>query len=325
MRALVITADGLLGIQDRPIPVPILDQVVVEVASAGVNRADLMQRAGRYPAPSNVDPDIPGLEFSGIVSDVGPEVNNLQRGDRVFGIVAGGAQAEYVLTRASHCMRVPENIDLIQAGAIPEAFFTAYDALVVQGALQPGEVCCVHAIGSGVGTAAVQLAKWTGATVVGTARTKAKLDLAVDYGLDFGILAEVDFDPATLADAIVACSGGADVTLDLLGGPYVSVDARIAAQRGRIVLAGTLAGATAALPLLPVLSKRLTVIGTVLRSRTATERASLTAEVARHVVPALANEQLRPVIDAIFPIEQAAEAYAILESGDTFGKLLLTF
>lgn len=324
MRALIITPDSGLEVQERPDPEPILDQVVVEVAGAGLNRADLLQRAGLYPPPNDVEPDVPGLEFAGIVHALGPDAHGLELGDRVFGIVAGGAQAELVLTRASHLARVPESLDLIHAGGVPEAFMTAYDALFANAALQNGEVCCIHAVGSGVGTAAIQLAKWQGAVVVGTSRTKAKLALAAELGLDHGVVAPVEFDPKQLADEIIAQAGGADVTLDLLGGPYISVDVRAAARRGRIVLASTMAGGTAALPVLPMLDKRLSISGTVLRNRTASEKAALTTEFARIVVPALAETALRPVIDAIVPLDGAAKAYALLESGDTFGKLVLT-
>lgn len=323
MRCVVITPDAGLSIEDRPEPVPILDQVVVAVTGAGVNRADLLQRAGVYPAPPDVDPDIPGLEFAGTVHAIGPEVESLELGDRVFGIVGGGAQAELVVTRASHCARVPENVDLIRAGGVPEAFLTAYDALVAQASLQPGETVCIHGVGSGVGTAALQLAKMMGATVVGTSRTAAKLELAADLGLDHAIHVPENADGRAIADAIIDAVGGIDVTLDLLGGIYLSIDVRAATRRGRIVLIGTLAGTTAALPLGPTLEKRLTLSGTVLRNRRAKEKAALTAEFARAVVPRFADGGLIPVIDAIVPLEAANDAYSLLETGDTFGKLVL--
>ncbi len=323
MRALVITPDGSLTVDERPEPTPILDQVVVRVAGAGVNRADLLQRAGHYPAPADVDPDIPGLEFAGTVSAVGPEVTTLEEGDGVFGIVSGGAQAEYVLTRASHLARMPDGLDPVAAAAIPEGFMTAFDALILRAALQPGEVCCIHAVGSGVGSAATQLAKWNGATVVGTSRTKAKLDLAADYGLDHGILATDDLDARGLAEAIIAPAGGADVTLDLVGGRYVEVDVRAAARKGRIVLASAMGGGTTDVPLVPLLDKRLSLYGTVLRNRGAAEKAALTTEFARSVVPGFADGSLQPVVDCEFPLDRAEEAYALLESGDIFGKIVL--
>lgn len=324
MRALVITASGGLAIEERPEPEPVLDQVVVRVAGAGVNRADLLQRAGHYPAPADVDPDVPGLEFAGTVLRVGPEVGTLSEGDRVFGIVSGGAQAECVLSRASHLARVPESLDLVEAAAVPEAFITAYDALMTRAALQPGEVCCIHAVGSGVGSAAIQLARFHGAVVVGTSRTKAKLDLAADYGLDHGILANDELDARSIADAIIAAAGGADVTLDLIGGRYLDIDVRAAARQGRVVLASAMGGGTTELPLLPLLDKRLSIFGTVLRNRSTGEKAALTTEFARVVVPAFAAQSLRPVVDTVLRLDQADEAYALLESGDVFGKIVLT-
>ncbi|MFZ4514958.1 MAG: NAD(P)H-quinone oxidoreductase [Acidimicrobiia bacterium] len=324
MRCVVITPDAGLAIEDRPDPIPILDQVVVTVSGAGINRADLLQRTGLYPAPTDVEADVPGLEFAGTVHAVGPEVTNLEIGDRVFGIVGGGAQSELVLTRASLCARVPDNLDLVRAGGVPEAFFTAYDALVAQASLQPGETVCIHGVGSGVGTAALQLAKMMGATVVGTSRTPAKLELAQELGLDYGVLVEPDIDGRAVADAIVNAVGGIDVTLDLLGGTYLSIDVRAAASRGRIVLIGMLAGTTAALLLGPTLNKRLTIAGTVLRNRRTKEKIALTAEVARHVVPRFADGSLTPVIDALVPIDAVEDAYNLLDRGDTFGKLVLT-
>src|SRR5919109_5336447 len=199
MRALVIQEGGRLVIEARSVPEPGADQVLVRVNGAGINRADPLQRAGRYPAPPGVPADIPGLEFAGVVEAVGSSVNSPCPGDRVMGIVAGGGQAEYLVTAAAHCARVPETIDLVEAGGIPEAFITAHDAMVVQGELMTGQRVLVHAVGSGVGTAALQLAECFGATVAGTSRSKDKLDRAVDLGLTHPILAPSGFDPAAPA------------------------------------------------------------------------------------------------------------------------------
>src|SRR5438132_8012192 len=184
MRALVIREGGGLVVEDRPAPDPGDHDVLVRVAGAGINRADLLQRAGHYPAPPGSPPDIPGLEFAGTVEAAGPAVATLQPGDRVMGIVGGGGQAEYLTTAASHCARVPESFDLVEAGGIPEAFITAHDAMVVQGQLMAGQRVLVHAVASGVGTAALQLAQHFGATVAGTSRSKDKLARAAELGLD---------------------------------------------------------------------------------------------------------------------------------------------
>src|ERR671931_1276218 len=223
MRALVIQEGGRLVLEDRPVPEPDENQVLVRVSGAGINRADLLQRAGRYPAPPGVPPDIPGLEFAGVVESVGSSVTHPRPGDRVMGIVAGGGQAEYLVTAASHCARVPDTLDLVESGGIPEAFITAHDAMVVQGELMSGQPVLVHAVGSGVGTAALQLARCFGASVAGTSRSKDKLDRAVELGLAHPILAPSEFDPAALAAEITAAAGPIDVTVDLLGGPYLGV------------------------------------------------------------------------------------------------------
>ncbi|MDQ3877276.1 MAG: zinc-binding dehydrogenase, partial [Actinomycetota bacterium] len=186
MRSVVIE-NGRLAIRERPDPEPVADQVVVEVAGAGVNRADLLQRGGAYPAPPGWPADIPGLEFAGTVSSAGPQAD-IDVGARVMGIVGGGAQASHVKTRADLCIPVPDSVDLVSAGGIPEVFVTAHDALA-QADTRPGDRVLIQGVGSGVGTAAVQLAKAMGATTIGTSRTQEKLDRAVELGLDEPVLA----------------------------------------------------------------------------------------------------------------------------------------
>jgi len=323
MRALVIQEGGRLVIEDRPVPEPGGDQVLVRVNGAGINRADLLQRAGRYPAPPGAPPDIPGLEFAGVVEAVGSSVAAPCPGDRVMGIVAGGGQAEYLVTAASHCARVPDTLDLVQAGGIPEAFITAHDAMVVQGELMAGQRVLVHAVGSGVGTAALQLAKCFGASVAGTSRSKDKLDRAAELGLDHPILAPSSVDPAALAAEITAAAGPIDVTVDLLGGPYLGVDVAAAAPKGRIVIVGLIAGRTAELDMGAVLAKRLIVRGTVLRSRASAEKADATHLFEGQVVPLLGRGATRPVIDAVVPLAEAERAYELVERDRTFGKVVL--
>jgi NADPH2:quinone reductase len=322
MRALVIQEGGRLVIEDRPVPEPGADQVLVRVNGAGINRADLLQRAGRYPAPPGAPPDIPGLEFAGIVEAVGSEVAAPCPGDRVMGIVAGGGQAEYLVTAAAHCARVPPTLDLVEAGGIPEAFITAHDAMVVQGELMTGQRVLVHAVGSGVGTAALQLAKCLGAGVAGTSRSKDKLERAVELGLDHPILAASGFDPAALAAEITA-AGKIDVTVDLLGGPYLGVDVAAAAPKGRIVIVGLIAGRSAELDMGTLLAKRLIVRGTVLRSRPPAEKADTTHLFEGQVVPLIGRGAIRPVIDAVVPFADAERAYELVEQDRTFGKVVL--
>ena len=323
MRALVISEGGRLDVEERPVPEPTPGQVLVRVHGAGINRADLHQRAGRYPAPPGVPADIPGLEFAGVVETVGAGVTSPCPGERVMGIVAGGGQAEYLVTADAHCARVPETLDLVEAGGIPEAFITAHDAMVVQGGLMAGQRVLVHAVASGVGTAALQLAQCLGATVAGTSRSKDKLERAVELGLDHPILAPSGFDPAALAAEITAAAGPADVALDLLGGPYLGVDVAAAAPKGRIIIVGIIAGRAAELDMGTLLVKRLVVRGTVLRSRPAAEKADATHLFQGQVVPLLGRGTIKPVIDAVVPLAEAERAYGLVATDRTFGKVVL--
>lgn len=317
--AAIVVAD------DRTVPDPVADQVVVRVHGAGLNRADLVQRSGGYPAPPGVPADIPGLEFAGIVEAVGDQVRTLRPGDRVFGVTGGGAQAEYVLTVEACCVIVPANLDLVTAGGIPETSITAHDALFTRCRLAPGERVLVHAVGSGVGTAAVQLVKAIGGFVVGTARTPDKLDRARGLGLDHGICVGRELDPRAVALEIASVCDGIDVVLDLVSGPYLGIDVAVCAPKGRIVLVGSLAGAAAELSIGAVMVKRLEIHGTVLRPRTLWEKAIATTAFAAQIVPMLASGRISPapVVEAVVPLADAAAAYDLLASDATFGKVIL--
>ncbi len=314
MKTLVI-ADGSLTLEERATPDPAADQVVVEVAGAGVNRADLLQVRGGYAAPPGWPEDVPGLEFSGTVVARGPGCRWAGNGDHVFGIAGGGAHATHLLVPEPLCARLPHGLDPVTAGGIPEVFVTAFDALVTQAHLKPGERVLIHGAGSGVGTAAVQIVRAIGATSVGTARTFGKLGRARDLGLDAGVVASDD-----MAGAI----GEVDVVLDLVGGGYLSLDTAVCRPRGRILIVGLLAGAEARLDMGAVLRKRLTVIGTVLRSRPEHEKAVAMAHFARSVIPLLAEGRLRPVIERVVPLHRAQEAYSLVRSNSTFGKVVLS-
>jgi NADPH:quinone reductase len=327
MRALAIR-DGDLAVVEREIPTPGPGEALVRVHGAGLNRADLLQRAGRYPAPPGAPPDVPGVEFSGVVEALGADARGVAVDGRVFGITAGGAQAEYVTVPAAHCARVPAGLELVAMGGAPEAFITAHDAMVSQARVRAGEWVLVHAVGSGVGTAAVQLAKAMGARVYGTARTADKVDRCRALGLDGGTVpptdAEGELDVDALAWSIVeATAGGVDVVVDLVGGGYVAADVAAAAMKGRIVCIGTMAGGHAQLPVGLLLAKRLQVIGTVLRSRDVDEKAAATDGFVRDVVPLLAERRVAPIVHMTLPLDRAADAYELLASDRTFGKVIL--
>jgi putative PIG3 family NAD(P)H quinone oxidoreductase len=322
MRALTIV-DGQLAVDERPEPEPGPGQVLVQVHGAGLNRADLAQLAGLYPAPAGSPPDIPGLEFAGEVVARGDGVTAPTVGSGVFGIAGGGGQAELLAVPAAHCTRVPDELDLVAAGGVPEAFTTAHDALVTQAQLVSGETVLVHAAGSGVGTAAVQLAHAMGCTVVGTSRTADKLERCRALGLDHAVLAPRELDPIALAGEITAAAGQIDVTIDLVGGAYVVADVRAAALRGRIVLVASQAGARAELDIGSTMFKRLRIHGTVLRARHVDEKTAATEAFARDGIGLFESGAIAPVIARTFPLEAAREGYDLLAADAVFGKIVL--
>jgi putative PIG3 family NAD(P)H quinone oxidoreductase len=289
------------------------------VQVSGLNRADLMQRQGRYPAPPGVPADVPGLEIMGVVDAVGSDVTTWRVGQRVFGLVAGGGYAEYVLTHEQLLAAVPEKLSDIEAGAVPEVFMTAHDALFTQADLAMGERVLIHAAGSGVGTAAIQLAKAVSSTVYGTSRSPDKLERAREFGLDQA-LPLPDF-----AAAVQDATGGAgvQVVLDFVGGPYLAQNLSALSAQGRLVQIGAMGGNRAELDLAVVMSKRLKLVGTVLRARPFEEKALVTRRFAEQVVPLLERGRVRPVVDRVFPFDQVRQAHEYLESNASFGKVLL--
>ncbi|HEY0406633.1 MAG TPA: NAD(P)H-quinone oxidoreductase [Pyrinomonadaceae bacterium] len=327
MRAVSIASPGgveSLSVREvaRPAP-PTANRVLVRVYAAGLNRADILQRMGRYPAPPGYPQDIPGLEFAGEVEQVGAEARLCRVGQRVFGITAGGAQAEYIIVPEDTLVEIPANLSWAEAAAVPEVFITAHDALFTQAKLKMGERALVHAAGSGVGTAAVQLAHAAGATVYGTSRTAGKLERARPFGLDEGVA--VGGDAATFVAAVREWTNGAgvNVILDLVGGAYLAANLDALAERGRLMFVGTTSGNSAELNLGTVMHKRLRLMGTVLRARSLEEKARATRRFAAHVVPLLADGKARPVIDRVHPMEEVRAAHTRLESNESFGKIVL--
>jgi NADPH:quinone reductase len=324
MRAVVIRAPGgpeVLEVRDLPAPLVPPDHVRVAVRYAGVNRADLLQRRGAYPAPSGAPADVPGLEYAGVVESIGEGVRSLAPGDRVFGIVGGGAYAELLVVHERETARVPEGLGDAEAAALPEACLTAYDALFTQAGLAPGERVLVHAAGSGVGTAALQLAAHAGAFVVGTSRTIEKLERCADLGLSVGVVTRGE----GFASEVLEATGGrgVDVVLDLVGGAYLPETLRACAPRARVVLVGLTAGARAELDLGLVLSKRIALRGTVMRSRPLEEKLELAAVLRDRIAPLAVRHRVRPVIDRTFSLAEAPAAHTHLESNASFGKALL--
>jgi NADPH:quinone reductase len=327
MRAVYITEfnhpDGLC-VRDIDAPgEPARDEVLVKVHAAGVNRADILQAKGLYPPPPRYSPHLPGLEFAGEVAAVADSEPQWKIGDRVFGIVPAAGQAEFVLTDSSLLARIPDTLTYVEGAAVPEAFITAHDAIFTQGMLAIGETLLIHAIGSGVGLAGLQIAKAAGAGVIGTSRTADKLERCREFGLDVGIqAANGDF-----AEQVREATGGrgVDVVMDLVGGSYFSQDLMCLAPKGRLMLVGLTAGRKADFDMGLALQKRLTIKGTVLRSRTLDEKADATARFAADVLPLIAAGKIRPNVDSVFPLSEVKRAYERVMSNENFGKVILEF
>ncbi|MDQ3711720.1 MAG: NAD(P)H-quinone oxidoreductase [Acidobacteriota bacterium] len=305
-------------------------EVLVNVKAAALNRADIMQREGHYPAPKGFPEKILGLEFAGEVAEIGEGATNFKNGDRVFGITAGGAQAEFLLTDESLLARVPDNLNFTEAATIPEAFITAHDAIFTQGDLREGETLLIHAVGSGVGLAALQLAKAKNVKTFGTSRTADKLEKCNEFGLDFGVVTtseSVEENSNAFAEIVQYKNDGkgVDVILDLVGAKYFAANLASLALKGRLILVGLTSGRTAEFNLGMALAKRAKIIGTVLRSRPTEEKAEATQAFVRDVLPLVAEGKIKPNLDRIFQVKNIREAHEYLESNVSFGKVVLEF
>ncbi|MFQ6112473.1 MAG: NAD(P)H-quinone oxidoreductase [bacterium] len=324
MKAIVITKPGdpdVLQLQEVPAPEPGVDELLVKVHATALNRADLLQRRGLYPPPPGVREDMLGLEFSGEVEVVGKKVTAFNPGDRVMGLLAGEGYAEKVVTHERMAMPIPENLCYEEAASIPEVFLTAYDALFSQLGLKLGERLLMHAVGSGVGTAALQLAKVAGATVFGTASSEAKLAKAKNLGLDFAINYKTqNFEEIVLAETQ---GMGVHAILDVIGAAYWDKNLACLATKGRMILVGLLGGTKVEANLATILRKRLRILGTVLRARPLEEKIALTQAFQEHVLPLFESGKIKPVIDQTFTLEQAAKAHAYMEANKNFGKIVL--
>lgn len=323
MRAIVFAGAGgneVVSLRERPDPMPGPGEVLVAVRFAGVNPADVQQRAGRYPAPPDAPADVPGLEVAGMVHSVGPGVTAWSVGDRVFGLVGGGGLADRVVVPDGSLAPVPAALDEQQAAAVPEAFMTAHDAVLTQAALATGEVLLVHGAAGGVGTAAVQLGLAAGARVFGVVRSDAAAEIVRSLGAE--PLADDGF-----ADALreLTDGHGADVILELVGAPHFPANLDAIATGGRIMVVGVGAGVHADLPLLRLMQKRASVRGTVLRARSRAEKAAVVRAFELQVLPHLASGRVRPLLDQVFPADSAGDAFDRVAGSGKAGKVLLDF
>ncbi len=324
MQVIEISQPGgpeVLKLAERPRPEPAEGEVVIDVAAAGLNRTDVLQRLGKYPPPPGVT-DIPGLEVAGVVSEVGAGVERWRAGDRVCALVAGGGYAEACLAPAVQCLPVPQGVTLTDAAALPEACFTVWANVFERGALAAGETLLVHGGSGGIGTTAIQLAAARDARVFATAGTEEKRRSCETLGAQATFAVE---DAELVREIREASAGrGVDVVLDMLGGSLTQTNLDVLAPGGRLVLIAFLEGARVTLNLRPILERALTITGSTLRPRRLAEKGRLAAAVEAQVWPLVAEGRIRPQIAATFPLEQAADAHRFLEARRHFGKIILT-
>lgn len=325
MRAITIAKPGgpeVLQFSELPIPTPGPDQLLVKVRATALNRADIAQRRGTYPPPPDHSP-ILGLEMAGEVVDLGENVSGFKAGDRVFGLLDGGGYAEYCLIDAQMALPMPEHWSYEEAAAIPEVFLTAQTCLFQLGNLKAGELILIHAGGSGVGTAAIQMAHHIGATVYVTAGSLAKIDRAIKLGANAGI----DYHTQDFVEVIkeLTHDAGVDLIIDSIGGDYFAKNLNCLKTDGRLIQIAKMSGENGVIRLGLVITKRLQIKGNTMRSRPLAEKRAITQRFREQWLPLLVNSTIKPVIDMIFPIEQVQDAHEYLETNQSFGKVVLSF
>lgn len=313
--------NGILKPAKRDRPTPSANQVLIKVSAAGVNRPDVMQRQGLYPPPAGAS-DIPGLEVAGTIVALGDNVSHLHEGDKVCALVTGGGYAEYCLASAALCLPLPDGLSFIEAAALPETFFTVWSNIFDRAQLQPGETLLVHGGSSGIGTAAIQLAKAFGANVIVTAGTKAKCDFCLQLSADAAInYKEQDFVDETKR---LTYNKGVGVILDMIGGDYFPRNLKCLADDGRLVQIAIQQGAKAEINLWSVMVKRITITGSTLRARDDAFKAAIAANLLEKVWPLLESKKIKPVIHSTFTLTEAALAHQLMESSQHIGKIILT-
>lgn len=315
-----IGAPGVLKAVRLALPVPGPGQVLIKVAASGVNRPDILQRQGLYPAPKGHS-DLPGLEVAGWIAAPGVDVSKFAAGDKVMALVNGGGYAEYCLAEEGCCLRLPEAMSFIVAAAIPETFFTVWHNVFERGALKPDETFLVHGGTSGIGVTAIQLAKAFGARVIATAGSPEKCAAC----LELGAARAIDYTKEDFAEAIKkeTQGRGVDVILDMVGGDYIDKNLRSLADDGRLVNIAYQKGSTASIDFMRVMLKRLTITGSTLRVRSKDVKASIAAQVANHALPLITAGRVKVLIDSTFPLAEAAKAHARMESSAHIGKIVL--
>lgn len=320
MRAIEISEPGgaeVLTLTDRETPVPTSNEVLIKVCAAGVNRPDVLQRMGAYPAPPGAS-DLPGLEVSGEVISIGKDVKNLRIGDQVCALLAGGGYAEFAVADAGSCLPVPSAISIETAAGLPETYFTVYANVFDDAALKSGETLLVHGATSGIGVTAIALGKAFGARVIATASSDAKCQHALNCGADVSYRYDED-----AWDTEIIASGGTDVVLDMAGGDFFKRNISTLNQGGRHVSIAMLRGAEASFNIFHIMRKRIRISGSTMKSRDMAEKARLARALKADVWPLIEDGTIKPQIDRIFPLEEASEAHKLMESGGHMGKILL--
>ncbi len=320
MKAIVITQHGapeVLKLQERPAPQISGDQVLIEVKAAGINRPDIFQREGHYPAPEGAPADIPGLEVSGIIVQCGPDVAGFKTGDTVCALLAGGGYAELVSVREGQCLPVPAGLGFAEAAGLPETVFTVWSNVFQRGRLQPGETLLIHGGNSGIGITGIQMAHALGSKVIVTVGSDEKGRKCTELGADAYINYKTqDFETELQNE-------GVDVILDMIGGDYLSKNINILKPEGRLVHINAVGGGRAGLDIRKLMMKRLTITGSTLRSREYGFKKQLAEEIRKHVWPLIEAKKFRPVIFKTFPFSEASEAHRLLEEGTHTGKIIL--
>ena len=320
MKAIVITEPGgpdVLQLQDRETPTPAADQVLIHVKAAGVNRPDVFQRKGNYPAPASAPADIPGLEVAGVVAQTGDEVSKWRTGDRVCALLSGGGYAEYAAAHEGHCLPIPAGLNLVEGASLPETVFTVWHNVFERGRLKAGEHLLIHGGSSGIGVTAIQIAKALGARVTVTAGSDEKCLACKDLGADVAInYRSQDFED-------IVKSAGVDVILDMVGGDYIPKNLRILNDDGRLVFINAMKGGKAEWNALDIMRRRLTITGSTLRARDKLFKANLASDVHKYVWPLIEAGKFKPNVFKTFPLSRASEAHILLESSSHIGKIVL--
>ncbi|WP_259065378.1 NAD(P)H-quinone oxidoreductase [Mucilaginibacter sp. X4EP1] len=324
MKAIIITEPGgpeVLQIDERPKPVCEADEVLVKVYAAGVNRPDVYQRKGNYPPPKGASPDIPGLEIAGVIEQIGEDVSRWKVGDKVCALLTGGGYAEYCAVPEGQCLPVPDNLSVEEAASLPETFFTVWSNVFDRGQLKDNETLLVHGGSSGIGVAAIQMANALGHKVYVTAGSDEKCRFCESLGAERAINYKTENFAAVIKE--ITKGKGVDVILDMIGGNYVQSNIKSLADDGRLVMINMMLGKDVQVDLSVVMSKRLTITGSTLRSRDVAFKSAIATKLEKNIWPLLAAGKIKPIINKVFPLERAADAHTLMESGDLIGKVVL--